>query len=392
MEYIFTPHTSPSFTPQTRPQVHNHVNLMLYSSSTIQIFNSQKPYIPLIHSINPHTIDSSNLHYQFLHQPAPSLLPTLASHHHSTLQIHTHYSHPSPISSDLTAHTLKCPSFHNHCFQQPILHYPVFMILLTPTYHIQTCTSISAPPTSFYFLQHSQLLPAHSLPLPSLTIHTTLLTTHSSSLHLHNHFFASHFPAVSTTAPTSSSTNHNSFNLDIFSAHQILPYQMYQPCLESLRKPNAPPAQQHFKMEFITKSPTQVTFLSNPCIKTNPSHLLLTQTLIYVPSSYIVPNSFFASLTLLTYFVNSNTLHDCAGSKLFHNSMARTKVSASLTGQSNDTQCSSDKSTKSQASGSRKKRLTIKMDLLALQHSSQPAGSPMLLPPTKRAQLLAGQV
>jgi hypothetical protein len=273
--------------------------------------------------------------------------------------------------------------------------------LLIPTYHIQPCTSIAAPPTSCYLHQTSQLLPDHSLPPPS---HTSPLTTHSSSLHLHYHFSASPFPAASNTAASSSSNSHSSFNPDIFSVHQIFPYPMYQPHLKSFRQSNAPtpPAQQHFKTEFTTESPTQVNSLYNPYIKTNPNHLLLTPTLRYALPSYTVPNSFSASLALLTYSNNSNTLHDCAGLELSHDLMACTKVSASLTGQSTDTNRSSDKSAKSQASSSRKKRLTVKMDLLALQHSSQPAspgehmgndqngpiairdypaGSPMLLPP-----------
>jgi hypothetical protein len=394
-----------------QPLIHYPLYICLLTYQPQPCTNISTPPIHLHYTQLPYLLLSclpTSFHYQLIHQPAPSLLPTLASHHHFTLQLHTHYSHPAPNLSDLTAHTLSCPSFPINYFQQPILQYHVFIILLTPTYHNQPCNSIAAPPTSCYLHQTSQLLPDHSLPPPSHT-------THSSSIHLHYHFYASPFPAASNTVASTSSTSHSSFNPDIFSAHQIFSYPIYQTYLKLFRQPNAPtpPAQQHFKTEVTTESPTQVNSLYNPRIKTNPNHLLLTPSLRYALPSYNIPNLFSASLALLTYSTISNTLHDYAGSELSHDLMARTKVSASLTGQSTDTNRSSDKSAKSQASGSRKKRLTVKMDLLALQHSSQPAspgehmgndqngpiavrdypaGSPMLLPLAERAQLLAGQV
>jgi hypothetical protein len=89
--------------------------------------------------------------------------------------------------------------------------------------------------------------------------------------------------------------------------------------------------------------------------------------------------------------------------------MARTRISAKVTSQSLENQHLLDKNTRTHSLGSRKKRLTFRMDSLALQPISHlaapeenmgndqlspvaehdyPDGSPMLLPPEARARLL----
>jgi hypothetical protein len=175
----------------------------------------------------------------------------------SIIQIQNLYLHPcSPIPSALSLHNLICHLLHNRCSQRPALHSSMTMLIPTPTYQIQSCSSIPTPPhptpphptppTSFHPLQPSQLLshclPEHSLPLPSSIIYTTLLLTHPPSPHIIGHYHIPSSYAASIKVPTTPRISNMYFNTDILSAQRIHPYRMYQNRSEKKNSGSGDPA------------------------------------------------------------------------------------------------------------------------------------------------------